>query len=346
MRLLRTSKRPATFVAVASAAIILAACGSSDDATDTTAASTTSGGGGGSAAGKKIAFVGDVQVPVVNAVQCGMAKVAKKAGVEFEYQAPDAFDPAKQIAILNAVVASKPDVIIISPDDPNALVTPLKQAEAEGIKIVLNAHDLSDNSFASAVIKNDDYAGGVLAAKLLAEKIGDKKGKVALLAFTAGGSTITDARQKGFEDEIKKYSNLDYIGPTVLNSIKLEDGSAAANALMSSHPDLVGMAANSEDYSIGMAQAIKQRGKSEDIVAVQMDATDKATKLVPDGTMDAMSSPIWYQLGEAAMEQAVKVAAGETVDKDVPALKPISVTAESIDSADAKLAAYAPKGPC
>ena len=346
MRFLPTHKSLGVSAAVAATAVLLAACGGGGDTSSDSTGSSTVDAEVESAAGKKVVFIGDVNVPVVNAVQCGMAKVADTAEVDFEYQVPDAFDPAKQIAIVNAVVATKPDVIIISPDDPNALITPLKAASAEGIEIVLNAHELTDNSFVSAIVTNDDYADGVLAAELLAEQVGDKKGEVALLGFTAGGSTITDARQEGFEDQIKEYPNLDFIGTTVLNTISLEDGAAAANALMSAHDNLVGMAANSEDYSIGMAQAIKQRGMADQIVAVQMDATEKADKLLADGSLDAMSSPIWINLGEEAMKKAVAVAAGEEVEQKAPPLPPIKVTAENVDSPEAKQAAYAPKGPC
>jgi ribose transport system substrate-binding protein len=347
-----------TLIALAlavAAAVLLAACGGGDGSSSEASTATTETEGttedaaaeaSSGAAGKKITFVADVDVPVVHAVACGMAGPIEAAGAEFEYQAPKEFSPTAQIAILNAAIATHPDVLVISPDDPHALVAPLKQAQAEGIPIVLEAHELADDSIAETVVVNDDYAAGKLQAEVLAEQIGDRSGEVGYLGYTAGGSTITDQRQKGFEDQIKNYPNLDFIGVTVMHTIDLEEGAAATNALISAHPDLVGMAANSEDYSIGMAQAIAQRGLSEQIAAVQNDATAKADKLLREGVLDGMASPVWFNLGKEAGEQAVKVAAGESVAPKAPPQEPVAVTMKNVDSAIAKTAALEPKDAC
>jgi ribose transport system substrate-binding protein len=275
-----------------------------------------------------------------------MASVVRKAGAELEYQAPKNYSATEQIPILNAVIATHPDVLVVSPDDPNALVAPLKQAVAEGIPVVLESHELADNSFASTVVVNDDHADGVLQAKLLAEAIGNRNGEVGYLGYTPGGSTITDARQKGFEDQLKKYPNLEFIGATVMHTTDLEEGAQATNALISAHPNLVGMGADSEDYSTGMAQAIAQRGLKDKIAVATTEATAASDKLLADGTIDAISSPVWFNLGRAAGEQAVAVAAGETVSKKAPPQQPIGVTAANVNSPAAKKAAMEPTSPC
>jgi ribose transport system substrate-binding protein len=359
MSLLRNTNTLIALALAVAAAVLLAACGGSDGSssegsTSATGAATETEGTtedaaaeeSSGAAGKKITFVADADVPAIHAVACGMAGPIEAAGASFEYQAPKTYSATEQIPILNAAIATHPDVLVVSPDDPNALIAPLKQAAAEGIPIVLESHELADNSMAATVVTNDDYAAGKLQAEVLAEQIGDRSGEVGYLGYTAGGSTITDARQEGFEDQIKKYSNLEFIGTTVMHTVELEEGAEATNALISAHPNLVGMAANSEDYSIGMAQAIAQRGLSEKIIAVQNEATAKADKLLREGVLHGMASPVWFNLGKEAGEQAVKVAAGESVAPKATPQEPVAVTLDNVDSAIAKTAAMEPKDAC
>src|SRR5436190_1873485 len=59
-------------------------------------------------------------------------------------------------------------------------------------------------------VSTDNPAGGRAAADALAKAIG-QKGTVAGISVTPGIST-TDQRKEGFEQELKKYSNIKYVG--------------------------------------------------------------------------------------------------------------------------------------
>jgi ribose transport system substrate-binding protein len=74
------------------------------------------------------------------------------------------------------------------------------------IKVAFVDTTLDDTSKVVTAIATDNAAGGAAAADALAKLIGEK-GKVLVIAFQAGASTSAQ-RQKGFENEIKKYPNI------------------------------------------------------------------------------------------------------------------------------------------
>ena len=69
---------------------------------------------------------------------CGIKAEAKKIGnISVNIQGPTQFDATLQNPIISSVVASKPDALLIAPDDVSASQTPINQAIAAGIKVVL-----------------------------------------------------------------------------------------------------------------------------------------------------------------------------------------------------------------
>ena len=81
-------------------------------------------------------------------MQCGIDAAAKAAGATVNTQGPAKFDPTLQKPIVDSVVASQPDAILIAPTDVAAMQAPLKAAAAAGIKVVLVDTTVEDPSFA------------------------------------------------------------------------------------------------------------------------------------------------------------------------------------------------------
>jgi len=79
-------------------------------------------------------------------MNCGMQAEAAKLGVSVKPQGPQKFDSTLQKPILDSVVASKPDAILIAPTDVTAMQTPLNAASGAGIKIVLVDTTVEDPS--------------------------------------------------------------------------------------------------------------------------------------------------------------------------------------------------------
>ena len=96
-------------------------------------------------------------------MQCGIEAEAAKLGVTVKTQGPQRFDPTLQKPILDSVVATKPDAILIAPTDVKAMQTPLKVAADKGIKVVLVDTTTEDPSYAVSAIASDNIGGGKAA---------------------------------------------------------------------------------------------------------------------------------------------------------------------------------------
>ncbi len=163
---------------------------------------------------------------------------AAKEGVKFVTDAPTKAHPALQIQGLGAVLAAKPDFLLIQPDDGQALIATVKQFQSAGIPVMTVDTDVNDKSLRLGTVTSDNYAGGVLAADQL-NKLLNGKGQVAYIGYVPGAST-TDDRQKGFEAELKKYPGLDYVGAQYTQDDTTEAASKMS-AVLQRYPNLAGI---------------------------------------------------------------------------------------------------------
>ena len=205
-------KRSKSILAVGSAVIAVAmsltACGSAEDDGDT---GTTSNGETGSSDGASIAFVqGVAGDEFYISMECGIRAAAEEAGASVDTQGPAKFDPTLQKPIVDSVVASKPDALLVAPTDVTAMEAPLKAAADAGIKVVLVDTTVEDPSFAVSEISSDNVGGGKAAFDAI-KQLNPDGGKVLVISTDPGVSTV-DARVAGFEEAVKADSTFEYLG--------------------------------------------------------------------------------------------------------------------------------------
>jgi ribose transport system substrate-binding protein len=247
-------------------------------------------------------------------MDCGAKAAAKDLGVTLDTQGPDKFDATLQNPIIDSVVAKKPDAILIAPNDTVASVAPLKQADAAGIKTILVDTVVDDESIGLSRIASDNVEGGRAAARELAKQIGDK-GSVLFIGTTKGVSSV-DARQEGFEEEIKKHPNIKYVGPQFSEN-DLQKANSIVTSSLSAHPDLAGIFAANLTSADGAASGLKQSGKQAAVKIVGFDAGPAQVKQLEAGDVQALIVQKPYDMGYTGVEFAVKALKGEDVEKKV-----------------------------
>jgi len=312
----------------------LAACGSN----------SSSGSTGSSDAGTKkvkVTFIeGVAGDPFYETMACGAKAQAATDNVDLTVQGAKNWDVSLQIPLLNSVIAAKPDALFIAPNDSNALVQPLKQATSAGIKVVLVDTTLADTSFVSSAIASDNYKGGQAAADALAKLVGEK-GSVLLVGGQPGVSTA-EARQKGFEEGLKQYPSISYVG-NVFTSNGVAKISQLVSAQLAAHPDLVGIFALSTDQSEGANNAVKAAGKAGTVKLVGFDAGPTQVDQLRGGVVQALVAQQPAQIGADGVDQAAAAARGETVTKEIGTDSTV-ITKDNVD--DPAVAKYLYKTTC
>jgi ribose transport system substrate-binding protein len=305
--------------------LMLTACGSNDAKSSNTTA--------GSATDKKVkvTFVqGVAGDPFYETMACGAKAEAAKDNVDLAVQGAKNWDVSLQIPLLNSVIATRPGALFIAPNDSNALIQPLKQATTAGIKVVLVDTTLADTSFVSSAIASDNLKGGETAADALAKLVGEK-GSVLLVGGQPGVSTA-EARQKGFEDGLKKYPNIKYVG-NVFTSNGVAKISQLVSAQLAAHPDLAGIFALSTDQSEGANNAVKAAGKAGQVKLVGFDAGPAQVEQLRNGVVQALVAQQPAQIGSDGVDQAVAAARGQSVTKQIGTDSTV-ITKDNVDQPD------------
>ena len=245
--------------------------------------------------------------PFYVTMACGAQAEATKEGVTLNVTGGNKWDATVQKPVIDSVTAAHPDGVMVAPDDSKALLSPLKAMSDAGIKVTFVDTKLDDTSFAVSSIATDNLAGGTLAAKTLAQLIGDK-GTVLVVNVDPGIST-TDARVKGFADEMKNHPNI-----TVLDVQYTHDDPTAATtittATLAAHPDLAGVFATNVQNAEGVATGLKQASNTT-VKTIAFDAGPKQIQDLNDGIVQGLIAQDPYGIGVAGVQQTVLALNGQ-----------------------------------
>jgi len=288
--------------------------------------------------GKKIVYVpGLTGVPFYSSVSCGAAAEAKRLGATFTTQGDPTFAVDKQTAIINSLVASKPDAIMISITDPKAMIVPLKQAKDAGIKIIGIDGDLIDESVMATNIQSDNIKGGALAADRLGEVMSGEGS--ALMVDNNTGSLIGAARQKGFADEMKaKFPKIKVLEPQYSTGAA-DKATAIISAAVTNNPDIKGVYTLATNNTQGAVVGIREAGKTGKVKLVGYDTSDPIIKATKEKAVDGLV--VQYPLGEGVLgvQTAITLINGGTVPRN-QATPFLMVTPENVDSPEARKYIY------
>ena len=322
------SRAVGLLAAGAFSAATLAACGSSSS-NSSTASST--GSSSSAVKGKKIVYVpGLTGEPFYASVACGAKKRATELGMSFSTQGDPEFDVAKQTAVVNAVVASKPDVLMISITDPKGMAAPLRQAKNAGIKVLTIDGDLTDKSIALTNIQSDNVKGGKLAADRMGEVTGGK-GSVVIID-NLPGFPITQDRQKGFKEEMKaKFPNIKVLNVQYSNNATAKAASIVTSSI-TARSDLSGVYTLETNNTEGAATAVRESGKKGKVHVVGYDSSDPLVKNLRAGFVDGLVVQYPYGEGILGVDAAAKALTGKSVARDQGAPFVVATPA-NIDSA-------------
>jgi ribose transport system substrate-binding protein len=319
--------KPVASLAVIGALMVaIGACGSSDNSSSSSSSSSSAAKSGKTY--DVTLSLGVQGCPFCIAVQRGAEDAAKKYGVKFKTVAPTKADVNMQIQQLNAVIANKPDGLLIQPDDGQAIVATMQQFKSKNVPAITVDTDANNQSLRLGTVTSDNLAGGKLAADQL-NKVTGGKGQVAYIGYTPGAST-TDQRQKGFEQELKKYPGLKYVGA----QYTADDNTEAAtkmSAVLKRYPKLAAIFAGDEANAIGSGTALRQAGLAGKVKLVAFDGAPDEVQALKQGQASMLIVQNAYQIGYSGMEQLYKYLANKTAP--APTTNPgyVVVTKANVD---------------
>jgi ribose transport system substrate-binding protein len=270
----------------------------------------------GTAGGYRITFVeGLAGDPFYAAMACGVRAEAAKLGASASVTGAGAWDARAQTSVVNSVTATRPDAVLIAPDDGTEMIPPLRAMTDAGVKLVLVDTGLADDSLAQSLVTSDNEAGGKLAADTLATLIGGK-GSV-FVQDLAPGVSSTDARARGFADEIKaKYPDITVLD-TTFDAGEPATAAQLTASVLAAHPDLAGVFATEVQGTEGVADAVKAAKKQGVVKIVGFDAGAQEVQDLHAGVVQALVAQQPYQIGVDGVDEAIASLSGRSVTNSV-----------------------------
>jgi inositol transport system substrate-binding protein len=247
-------------------------------------------------------------------------------------------DVAKQLDQINNFIASGVDAIIVNAVDTNATEAMSNAAAAANVPLVyvnrqpINMDTLPDGQ---AFVASNEIESGTLAAFQMCRQLRSEGKSGGARAYVLMGQLSNQAavqRNKDFDD---------VIGMDMCNFITIIDKQTAewsrdkAQDLMtnwiSSGEPFDAVFGNNDEMAIGAVQAMKSAGiDMADVVVGGVDATSDALVAMKQGDMDVTVFQDLAGQGAGSIDTALKLIAGEEVDKTV--FIPFKlVTPENID---------------
>jgi rhamnose transport system substrate-binding protein len=306
----------------------VAACGSTKDSTSesTPAPAKTqasSGGGGGEIkSGLKIAFLPkQLNNPYFTTSDKGGQDAVTALKGDYKRVGPSDTNASSQVSYINTLTTQKEDAIVISANDPNAVVPALQKARSQGIKVVTYDSDTAPAGRDLFVNQVDPDQIARTEVQMLAKQIGDAGGQIAILSATPN-ATNQNTWIKIMKDELSKpeYSKFKLVKIAYGNDDD-QKSFEETQGLLQAYPNLKGIISPT---TVGIAAAArylsgsKYKGK---VKLTGLGTPNQMRKFVKDGTVDAFE--LWdpAKLGYLAGYAAAAIASGQITGKEGESFK-------------------------
>lgn len=267
----------------------------------------------GSAKYKVVYIPGLTGNPFYSTVACGAKSVAAKLNVSFSVQGAPTFAVNAQTPVVNAVVASKPNAIMISNDDPKAMIAPLKKAQKAGIKIVNIDGDLSDKSVGVTNIQSNNLLGGKLAGQKMGQLLGGK-GSVVIIDNDPG-YPIAEQRVQGFVNAIKKFPGIKNLGVQYSHN-QTSNAASIVKDTATAHSDLAGVYTVETNNTQGAITGVQQAHLTGKVKIIGYDTSDPIVAGIKSGIVAADVVQYPYGEGRLGLQSAVKAIQGKSVPRE------------------------------
>lgn len=323
---MKVKKLAALLIGTVTLAAMVSGCGAvsldGEKKSSAAAATTAAGAAASTAAGAAATTAGAAQAAgsiglsvstMNNPFFVSLAEGAKGAAAEnkVELITVDARDDAaKQASDIEDLISKNVKVLIVNPVDSDAVAPSVKDAVAAGIRVI-SVDRVVNGVTVDCQIASDNVAGAKMATEYLEKLIG-KGSKVAEIQGTPGASAAID-RGKGFHEIADQNLKVAASQSADFNRAK---ALTVMENILQADSSISGVFAANDEMALGAAEAVASSGK--DIKIVGFDATDDGISAIVAGKMAATIAQQPGVMGKTAVETAIKLTAGGTVEKSIP----------------------------
>jgi len=254
----------------------------------------------------------------------GIEDSAKEQGVTL-LEANANADVAKQVADVEDLLQKGVAVMLITPQDSEAIVPAVKRCNEKGVPVVVVDIGAAAGKIAALII-SDNYQGGRLAGEFIAGKVGPA-GQVVHIQCQLGAANA-QKRGQGFKDVMAE-KGIAVVAEQPADSMK-DKGMTVMENILQAEAKIDAVFCQNDNMALGALLAAKNAGRLKEMVIVGFDGNRDALESIRRGDLAGTVIQFPYDMGRTGVETAVKISRGEPVPAEVKV--PVElVTAANLD---------------
>jgi len=245
----------------------------------------------------------------------GAQKEAKLLGVELRtYAGKYDGDNQSQVDAIEDLVAAGAKGILITPNDPSAIVPTIERARKAGLLVIALDTKLNPASAADQTFATDNFKAGELIGEWAHARLGAKAAhaKIAMLDLNPNQGFL-----KGFGIDIKNPDKIGdetdprIVGHDVTKGAE-EGGRRAMENLLQKDPGINLVYTINEPAAAGAYQALRAAGRAGKVLVVSIDGSCPGVKNVEAGVIGATSMQFPLRMASLGVKAIVKYAKSGT----------------------------------
>lgn len=268
------------------------------------------------------------------AIHAGAVKAGRELGVEIVWKGSQKEDDREgQVTVVEDLIGRGVDGIVLAPLDDRALVRPVREAKDAGIPVVIIDSPMDGNDFVS-YIATDNYRGGVMGARRLAELLGGR-GRIFLIRCHEGAAS-TELREQGFLETMQKeFPGITFLVKDIYAGVTTETAYQALENLLNRFPDVEGIFTPNESSTFGCLRALEDKGLAGKVRFVGFDSSAKLVDGLRAGRLQGLILQNPFAMGYLGVKTVVAHLRGEAVTAQIDTGETL-VTPENMDEPEIK----------
>lgn len=225
-------------------------------------------------------------------------------------------DSLKQIAGVEDMIAQKVDLVMMSPNQTEALTPAVDALKKAGIPLVVFDRKVATQDYTS-FLGADNSEMGETAGKFIAERL-KGKGVVIQLEGTQGASATIE-RKAGFERVMKDSKDIKVVSQSA--DYNRDAALKVMENLLQSNKQIDAVFAHNDEMALGALQALKAANRLKGTIIVGMDGQKEALDAIKAGEMTGtVQYPTTFP---DTFDVAMKILKGEKVEKNIKLMAPL-----------------------
>lgn len=221
-----------------------------------------------------------------NRMETGVKKFATDTKMAASQTGPAQADAAQQAAIIEDLIAKRPDAILVVPFSPETLEPVLKKAMDRGIKVI--THEASNQKNTLWDIEAfDNTAFGARLMDRLAKCMGGQ-GKYAVFVGSLTSKTHNEWADGGINRQKAAYKGMQQVAGKQETADDADKAYERAKEILRAHPDVRGFQGSASTDVAGIGRAIEEAGLEDRTCVYGTSLPSIAGKYLETGAVDGI----------------------------------------------------------